>query len=121
MNTSRKLIDWEYLREMVADDDWIVYNLCKSFQDQAPTSLKAIRDAMAQANPHQLEQAAHHFKGSIALFGARDAIASLQHLEDAGRSSNLSELENSWKTLEESVESMLTEIRDIQRNRVASA
>ncbi len=70
-------------------DPDIVTELIDTFFGDVPTRITGIRDAVASANPTQLEREAHNLKGSSANLGAKQLSEISFELEQKGRNSEL--------------------------------
>jgi HPt (histidine-containing phosphotransfer) domain-containing protein len=58
----------------------------------------------------KLENAAHALKGSVANFGARNAVEAAFHLEQMGRANQMSEAEGMLGKLENALSAVCTEL-----------
>jgi signal transduction histidine kinase/CheY-like chemotaxis protein len=92
-----------HLRRITGGNVKLIASLTKSFLGDAPKRLAAIRSAIAAKNRAKLDTAAHALKGSIGIFGARDAFAAARNLEAMGRTRNLSGADAEFRALEAAV------------------
>jgi HPt (histidine-containing phosphotransfer) domain-containing protein len=59
-----------------------------------------IQRAIAKKDAQKLASSAHALKGSIAIFGAANAVAIVRKLEAMGRSANLLDADSQFRALE---------------------
>jgi HPt (histidine-containing phosphotransfer) domain-containing protein len=59
-----------------------------------------IQRAIAKKDAQKLASSAHALKGSIAIFGAANAVAIVRNLEAMGRSANLLDADSQFRALE---------------------
>ena len=83
----RKNVDLvRVLRETVGDQaDKLLPELSELFQDEGPRLLRAIREAINEAEHQQLAAAAHTLKSSSASLGSQDLPKVCEQLETLGR------------------------------------
>jgi len=88
----------------------LMSRVCGLFTEQSPKLLAEIKTAIDQGDAKMLETAAHTLKGSLSHFGASRGHELALSLEEAGRNAefsgtreNLHELEQTTKTLNESL------------------
>jgi HPt (histidine-containing phosphotransfer) domain-containing protein len=85
------LIDQEALLERVSDDPEFLAHMVAVFVADVPQRIDAIRSAIARADAHAVERAAHSLKGALATMAADAAAADAFRIEQAGRSGSLAE------------------------------
>ena len=105
------LIDQEALLERVAGDPDFLATMVDIFVADAPVRLDAIRDALRQADAHQVERAAHSLKGALATMAADTAAAEAFRLEQLGRSGALNGAAEILAALERQVDEVTTALR----------
>ncbi|HEY0704875.1 MAG TPA: response regulator [Candidatus Acidoferrales bacterium] len=98
----------DHLRRSTGGNEKLMSSLTAILLSDAPKTLARIGRAIAQNNAADLRAAAHLLKGSLAIFGAAQAVELGRNLEIMGRDSNLREapldfraLENEFATLRE--------------------
>jgi HPt (histidine-containing phosphotransfer) domain-containing protein len=85
----------ESLRELQEDDeDDLFRELIEIYIADAPAYIADISLAIASANAHAMERAAHTLKGSSASLGARLLASACLEMEKLGRSGSLSGAED---------------------------
>jgi HPt (histidine-containing phosphotransfer) domain-containing protein len=94
------VIDREALLERVDGDLDLLAELVETFEVECPRLLNATREAVAGADSHALERAAHSLKGSIGTFCAPAAFEAAGRLEQLGRDGDLTEAEAALTALE---------------------
>jgi len=80
------------------------------FIEQCPGALAEIQDAVTRGDAARLENAAHALKGSVANFGARDAVEAAFRLEQMGRTNQMSEAEEMLRKLEGALSAVCREL-----------
>lgn len=65
-------------------DEDLIAELVQLWLDQAPPQMQAIDAAIAAADGPGLKRAAHKMRGSIATFGADEAVSLAERLEAMG-------------------------------------
>jgi len=91
----------EHMRRTTDGNEKLIRTLVKSFLEDAPKKLSAIRQAVAKKDAAKLTEAAHAFKGGAAIFGPTGAVAAARNLEAMGKSGNLQDAEKEWRALDE--------------------
>jgi PAS domain S-box-containing protein len=74
------------------------------FLEEYPKTMEEIRDAIAGADPHRLNRAAHALKGSVSNFGARNAVDLALRLESMGKDEKLGGAGAVYSSLAEELE-----------------
>ena len=87
------------LAELDSDQE-LLLKLIGRFLDQCPSLLSEIGDSIRQRDSSMLERSSHKLKGSVSHFGARDAYATAQRLEELGRQGDLVAAEDLLTVLE---------------------
>ena len=80
------------------------------FIEQCPGALAEIQDAVTRGDAARLENAAHALKGSVANFGARDAVEAAFRLEQMGRTNQMREAEEMLRKLEVALSAVCREL-----------
>jgi HPt (histidine-containing phosphotransfer) domain-containing protein len=88
------IIDIEALKERVHGDADLLVEITGIFLDRYPESMAKIREAIASRNAKNLEASAHHLRGYLVTFHAKEASYSALELEIKGR-------HNDWLYVEE--------------------
>jgi signal transduction histidine kinase/CheY-like chemotaxis protein len=99
-----------HLLRTTGGNEKLVKSLTKSFLADAPKRLAAIRAALAAKNAAKLGTTAHALKGSVAIFGAQNAVTAAKNLEAMGRSRNLSGADTQFRALEASMQQLQIEL-----------
>jgi signal transduction histidine kinase/DNA-binding NarL/FixJ family response regulator len=102
-----------HLRRTTGGNEKLVRSLTTTFLQDAPKALARIRNAMAKKNAAELASAAHLLKGSLAIFGARKAVAAARNLEALGRAGDLREASAGLRALESEFALLQHELRAI--------
>jgi signal transduction histidine kinase/CheY-like chemotaxis protein/HPt (histidine-containing phosphotransfer) domain-containing protein len=102
-----------HLRRTTGGNDKLIRSLAATFLADAPKALARIRNAVAKKHAAELASAAHLLKGSLAIFGAPQAVAAARNLEALGRAENLSEASAGLSVLESQFALLQQELRAI--------
>jgi HPt (histidine-containing phosphotransfer) domain-containing protein len=102
--------DRQYALSRVAGDEELLKEIAAVFLEDYPNSLREIRAGIASADAGRMERAAHSLKGSVANFGARDAVACALKLEQMGRASRLQDCAGTLQELEQALASLHAEL-----------
>jgi HPt (histidine-containing phosphotransfer) domain-containing protein len=87
--------DLELLREVAG-----------SFLESSPPLLSAMRDAVAAGDPRSVSQLAHRLRGSLANFGAEEAVEAAFRLERMGVEGDLADADQPCRTLLEEYDAL---------------
>lgn len=87
----KELLAWDEALSYVDGDVDLLRDLTGTFLNQCPHWLTDLDAALAQNNPGGVHDAAHPFKNSLTLLGAKRAAALAFRLETMGRDANLSD------------------------------
>jgi two-component system, sensor histidine kinase and response regulator len=88
----------------------------RSFLDQTPSALSALRDAAARADIPSIRRAAHMIKGTSSIVGARELSQQCAEIEDqtgciADARSRVIAVEASYRTIETALEAEIESLR----------
>lgn len=86
--------------ERVGGDQELLKEIADLFLEDAPQILAAVRSAVESGDAEGLQRAAHSLKGSVANFGAEEAVRSAYSLEQMGQENNLSGASDALEVLE---------------------
>jgi PAS domain S-box-containing protein len=78
------------LRDLDGGDGELLAAIIDGYLDEAATLLAALREALAEGDPHSVERAAHALKGASANLGAVHVADTCATLEALGRAGTLS-------------------------------
>jgi HPt (histidine-containing phosphotransfer) domain-containing protein len=102
----RAVFDPAAMRERLGADDQLVRELVELFQGDCPSLLHRLATAVRSGDADSVRQAAHALKGSVANFGAADAIRLALQLEEMGRRHDLTAAEQTYAELEAAVKQL---------------
>jgi signal transduction histidine kinase/DNA-binding response OmpR family regulator/HPt (histidine-containing phosphotransfer) domain-containing protein len=91
------------------------------FREDCPTHLRAIREALTQGHPQELERVAHSLKGSLRTFGAAEAAQTADQLERLGHGDSVAGAGELVAILEGQVEAVLKSTAEWIDNHLAAA
>jgi signal transduction histidine kinase/DNA-binding response OmpR family regulator len=89
-----------HLRRTTGHNKKLQQSLIRTFLADAPKTLLLIRRAVDRKNAEKLATAAHALKGSLAIFGASNAVAAAHKLQTMGRDRDLHEAQSEFRVLE---------------------
>jgi HPt (histidine-containing phosphotransfer) domain-containing protein len=93
-------LDIPAVLDRVGGDEELLREITAIFLDDYPNLIAEIREAIEKQDHKRLEVAAHTLKGSVANFGAQDAMQAAYRLELLGRSRQLLEAPDALRVLE---------------------
>ena len=93
-------VDHEAALERVGGDVELLQEVAQLFLEEYPGMLAAIRKALENRSPQELEHAAHSLKGSVSNFGAKSVVRAALALEMLGRGGSVEGGEELFETLE---------------------
>src|SRR5579863_8674618 len=94
------VLDLQLALSRVGGDEQLLREIAVLFMEECPGAIAEIKQAVADADAAKLENAAHALKGSVANFGARDAVQAAFRLEQMGRANDMSEAEGVVRKLQ---------------------
>jgi HPt (histidine-containing phosphotransfer) domain-containing protein len=89
--------------ERVDGDLELMKELAGLFLSECPQRMTEIRQAIDLRDASRLRQGAHTLKGSLGVFGAREAFEVAERLETDGREQDWGQAEQDWAALEEAI------------------
>jgi two-component system sensor histidine kinase/response regulator len=95
-------------------DHVLLGELATIFLEGYPARFAAVRTAAERRDTDALEAAAHSLKGSVANFGAQDAVEAAQRLESMGRRGDLSGVERAVRELEVRMTRLTGELMELR-------
>ncbi len=93
-------IDRQLALARVGGDAELLKEIAQLFLEDYPKAMEEIRAAADHRDAKELERSAHGLKGSVANFGATEAMEAARALETMGRAQQLVEVEQVIRTLE---------------------
>jgi HPt (histidine-containing phosphotransfer) domain-containing protein len=114
MNTSSiGSLDREVALARVGGDPELLKEIAVLFLENYQAWLGELRAAANIGNADAVERTAHGLKGSVANFGARDAVEAALKLETLGRSRDLTGLPESLAALEAALETLRGDLESL--------
>src|SRR5258706_16276107 len=104
------VLDLELALSRVGGDKQLLREIAVLFIEECPRAIAEIQDAVARGDAAKLENAAHALKGSVANFGARNAVEAAFSLERMGRANQLTEAEDMLGQLESALSTVCAEL-----------
>ena len=105
-----KVLDLPLALSRVGDDKELLREIAVLFIEECPRAFAEIQEAIAAGDPVKLENTAHALKGSVANFGAREAVEAAFRLEQMGRAKEMSEAEGMLHRLETALSAVCAEL-----------
>jgi CheY-like chemotaxis protein len=97
------LLDREAALERAGGDAELLGELADLFLAECPKLMAEVHQAVRAGDASRLRRSAHALKGSVSNFGAAEATAAAQHLEQMGRRQDLSGAEEAWAALQQAM------------------
>lgn len=104
------VLDLQLALSRVGGDKQLLQEIAVLFIQDCPRALGEIQEAVTREDAAKLENAAHALKGSVANFGARDAVEAAFRLEQMGRANEMSEAGGMLHKLESALSVVCTEL-----------
>ena len=109
----RSLLDKELALSRVAGDIELLSEIATLFLEDYPKSLQALHEALERGDAEGLERNAHGLKGSVANFGAQEAVSAARILENLGRTRQLSEAGDALIALDRALAALRPELESL--------
>jgi PAS domain S-box-containing protein len=114
--TADGAVDLAEAMNRVAGDQGLLRSMIAMFLEQCPKEMAVLRESVNHADAGALRRAAHTLKGTIGIFGRREAYAAADRLEALGKSGDLAaatpaltELEDALARLRPALTALATE------------
>jgi len=104
------VLDLQLALSRVGGDKQLLREIAVLFNEECPRAFAEIQEAVARGDAAKLENAAHALKGSVANFGARNAVEAAFSLERMGRANQLNEAEEMLRKLESALSAVCAEL-----------
>ena len=104
------ILDLQLALARVGGDKELLREIAVLFIEECPRALTEIQEAVAAGDAGKLENTAHALKGSVANFGARDAVEAAFRLEQMGRANEMSEAGEMLGRLETALSAVCAEL-----------
>jgi two-component system, sensor histidine kinase and response regulator len=106
-------LDREVALTRVGGDAELLKEIAELFLENYQAWLAELREAGASGDAGAVERTAHGLKGSVANFGARDAVDAALKLEHLGRNHDLSAMPESLAALEAALETLRGDLESL--------
>lgn len=100
----------------VGGDEELLQELTEVFLMDSPKWLTELRTAASTGNATDLRRAAHTIKGAVGYFGADEAGAAADHLQELGRAGDAVAAVAFVPTLEQALERLTAALRAASRS-----
>jgi HPt (histidine-containing phosphotransfer) domain-containing protein len=111
------VVDRKAVLEYLADDTQLLQEVIGLFLADSPGMLAAIQSAVTARVPIDVMKAAHALKGSLGVFGAKDAVDAAQKLESMGRDGNIEGSAETLSILEQEMLLVTSALNEIAKSR----
>jgi two-component system sensor histidine kinase/response regulator len=108
-------IDLARVLSRLDGDRGLFDEMAQLFRDECPRIMEDIRRGVDARDAKALERHAHNLKGSSANLGAVAVSRAAAALEDCGRSGNLARADDLFKSLEQTLDDLLSELEAVSR------
>jgi HPt (histidine-containing phosphotransfer) domain-containing protein len=112
-STSRPTLDREVALARVGGDPELLKEIAVLFLNNYHAWMGELREAAGRGDAKGVENTAHGLKGSVANFGAQDAVDAALRLENLGRSRDLTEVSSSLAALELALTALRPELESL--------
>jgi HPt (histidine-containing phosphotransfer) domain-containing protein len=109
------VVDRKTLLESVENDAEFLTTVIGIFLTECPEILAQIRSGAAACDPIQIMNASHALRGSVSVFGAKDAVAAARILESMGRHKKLEGVTEAICILEREIALVSSALADIAK------
>ena len=107
------ILDLQLALARVGGDKELLREIAVLFIEECPRALTEIQEAVATRDAAKLENTAHALKGSVANFGARDAVEAAFRLEQMGRANQMTGAGAVLSTLENALSAVCAELASL--------
>ncbi len=109
-----RLIQPEQVLDMAINDVEFLTELIDLFVTLAPEQMQDIRRAIDSNDAGLLAEVAHAYKGTVGNYTQTGPYPLLQSLENDGKSADLQGSQSKFQTLEQEINSLLTELETLK-------
>jgi len=102
-------------------DHQLLREVAELFLADYPKTLAELRRAVQSQEPERVHAAAHALKGSVAIFGARDAVESALTLQRMGEAGDLTGAPAAYAQLESRLASLAAELGTLTKHKTQNA
>lgn len=106
-------LDRETALARVGGDEELLKEIAVLFLENYQAWLAELSEAAASGNADAVQRTAHGLKGSVANFGARDAVQASLKLENLGRSHDLTGVQESLAELQRALETLRGDLESL--------
>jgi two-component system, sensor histidine kinase and response regulator len=106
-------LDREVAMARVGGDAELLKEIAVLFLENYEIWLAELREAGAKGDADAVQRTAHGLKGSVANFGAADAVAAALKLENLGRSGELAGMPESLAALEAALKTLRGDLESL--------
>jgi PAS domain S-box-containing protein len=104
------IIDWKRGLASVDGDSELFHDLLRIFANEAPLTMEKLRAAVELKNLEAIRLSAHTLRGSVANFGAVDAVQAALRLETMAEKGDMEQVAKSFRNLELEIQRVLDAI-----------
>jgi len=113
MPVSQRMLDRELAMVRVGGDEELLKELAQLFLEEYPRLMAELHAAHEKGDAAQVERTAHGLKGSVANFGAKQAVDAAYAIEQLGRGGRLEPVTGLLRTLDLALLSLHAELAQL--------
>ena len=106
-------LDKDLALSRAGGDEELLREIAALFLDDYPRTLEDLRTAIAAGVACDIEHHAHSLKGSVANFGAPEAVAAALSLEQQGRNQTIDDSPSGLQRLESALSALKPELESL--------
>jgi len=110
----QEIIDWKRGLASVDGDSELFHDLLRIFANEAPLTMGKLRAAVKLKDPAAIRLSAHTLRGSVANFGAGDAVQAALRLEAMAEKGDMRQVAKSFRNLELEIQRVLDAIATLE-------
>ncbi len=111
---AQEIIDWKRGLASVDGDSELFHDLLRIFANEAPLTMEKLRAAVKLKDPAAIRLSAHTLRGSVANFGAGDAVQAASRLEAMAEKGDMRQVAKSFRNLELEIQRVLDAIATLE-------
>lgn len=110
-------MDVEDALQRLGHDEDLFAEIAQIYLEDAPAMVQSIHDAVAQADAHALQRAAHSLKGLSATLSAQPVATASYRLEQMGATGNFTDAAKAVEQVDERVDELNAALRGYLQQR----
>lgn len=110
--TTSSGFDKAWMLQQIGGDEELLIEVARVFLDDSTRLKEQLSRALQDMDSVALHAAAHSMKSAVGNFGAKDAVAAAQALEQACKADRKAEYQGMAQTLQEAVDRLVLALRE---------